>query len=354
MAERIETDSTKNLLLNQADIENIDSAIFDYIEKLNIFCNTINGWTKVPIIWSSAERSFQIKNNRDLRDKNGSLIPPIISIDRTNITKDVNKKGSYQSNLSPKNDRITITKIINQSKTSNYANNQSFKTNNQINFITSKKNKKIVYQNYSVRIPVYFTIEYKINILTNYQMQMNEIVEPFIAKNAQNYFIITKNNRNYECFMDQNFQQDTLNLGEEERRYKTVITIKALGYSTGQGVNEDQREVNIIENPVDIKFTRESIIIESDGKSREISTQNVDSREDLTRTYKKTFLIGNGIDSSYLLNHNFGSRDVYISVRNISTNDIEFPGIRLTGLNDVSLDFGIVIGINSYSVTIIS
>lgn len=354
MAERIETDSTKNFLLNQADIENIDSALFDYIEKLNIFCNTINGWNKVPIIWSSAERSFQIKNNRDLRDKNGSLIPPIISIDRTNITKDVNKKGSYQSNLSPNNDRITVTKIINQPKTSNYANNDSFRINNQINFITSKKNKKIVYQNYSVRIPVYFTVEYKINILTNYQMQMNEIIQPFVSKNAQNYFLINKNNNNYECFMDQNFQQDVLNLGEEERKYKTVITIKVLGYSIGQGNNEDQRNVNIIENPIDIKFSRESIVIEQDGKSREISPQNVNSRDDVTRTYKKIFLIGNGIDSFYTINHNFSSRDIYVSVRNTSTNNLEFPGISLNGLNDVSLDFGRVIGVNSYSVTIIS
>ena len=169
---------TKKSVFSPSTIETIDGAFLNYVEGLNLFCTTINGWEKVPVIWSSAERSYQIKDNKQIRDKNGSLIPPIISIERASTVKDVNKKGTFQSNVSPKNDRVYVTKILNQDKTSGFANSDSFKTSGQVNFKTSKNNKKIVYQHVSVPIPIYVTVEYKIHITTNYQAQMNEIVQP--------------------------------------------------------------------------------------------------------------------------------------------------------------------------------
>lgn len=355
MAQRLETDSTKDLLLNQAGIENIDGAVFDYVSNLNIFCNTINGWQKIPIIWSSSERSFQIKDNKELRDKDGSLIPPIISIDRTSITKDPQKKGSYQANLSPNRDRVYVTKILNQDKTSNFANADSQRSRGQINFITSKQNKKIVYQHIAVPMPIYITVEYKINLITNYITQMNEAVQPFMARTAQNYFVITKDKFRYECFMDPNFQQESLNLGEEERKYKTTISIKVLGYLIGEGENQEKPQNLIIENPVELKFSKESLIIDGDqGSTTELSTQSIRPNEQLFKTYKKVFLVGNGTDSFYEIQHNLSSRDMYVAVRSVADFELVYPGIRFDNLNKLSIDFGSAIGINSYSVTIIS
>ena len=55
-------------------VENIDQAIFKFInEELDLFTTTNKGRKKVPIIWVSAERAHQIKNNRDVRDDNGVL-----------------------------------------------------------------------------------------------------------------------------------------------------------------------------------------------------------------------------------------------------------------------------------------
>ena len=127
-------------------IETIDGAFLNYVEGLNIHCTTINGWEKIPVIWASAERAYQIKNNKEIRDKNGSLIPPIISIERTTTTKSPEEKGSYWANVSPKDDRIAITRILNQDKTANFANADALRQAGQINFITSKKNQKQVYK----------------------------------------------------------------------------------------------------------------------------------------------------------------------------------------------------------------
>ena len=87
--------------------------------------NTNQGWQKTPIIWISGERSWQIKNNRDLRDKNNLFVLPVITVERTNITKDVNKKGKYWGNVFPfdetKGGSIAIHQVINQEKSSNFA-----------------------------------------------------------------------------------------------------------------------------------------------------------------------------------------------------------------------------------------
>ena len=50
-------------------LETIDRAFYEWVdESLNIFSSTNTGWKKVPLTWVSAERSFQVKNNKDLRD----------------------------------------------------------------------------------------------------------------------------------------------------------------------------------------------------------------------------------------------------------------------------------------------
>ena len=321
MSETLISEQTKNVILAQSSIETMDGAFLEYVEKLNIHCDSINDRIKVPVIWSSAERSFQIKNNKSLRDKNGSLIPPIISLERVNITKDPNKKGNFQANLSPKQDRYYVTKVLNQDKTSNFANADTLKKEKQINFVTSKKNKKLVYQHMEVRIPVYVTVEYKINILTNYQSQMNEIIQPFIAKTAQNYFIISKDDYRFECFMDPSFNQDSISdLGEEERRYKSSITVKVLGQIIGEGSNTEDKIVKTSENAVELKIPRENVIFDvtkKKKKKKELANPAVNEGTLMGSglAFKKTFLIGNGIDTEYVLNHDYGSRDLFITMR---------------------------------------
>ena len=70
MPELQPSEETKNLPIVANTIETVDAAFYEYVQKLNLFCETINGRTKIPVIWSSAERSYQIKDNPTFRDKN--------------------------------------------------------------------------------------------------------------------------------------------------------------------------------------------------------------------------------------------------------------------------------------------
>ena len=63
-------------------LETIDYSVYDWVDQqMNIFCTTNKGFKKVPVVWVAGERVSQVKNNKDLRDKNGALIFPIITIE---------------------------------------------------------------------------------------------------------------------------------------------------------------------------------------------------------------------------------------------------------------------------------
>ena len=145
----------KEVELMPSTIETVDAALFEYIEeKMDIYATTNKGWKKIPIIWVSAERAFQIKNDKDLRDSKGVLKLPLITIQRTGMTKSGEKQlFNIPPYALPGGNSITISRRIKQDKTANFANAMAKRKRNQINF--PRKNKKVVYETLSVPVPVF-------------------------------------------------------------------------------------------------------------------------------------------------------------------------------------------------------
>jgi hypothetical protein len=263
-------------------IETVDYAIYDWLnDKMNIFATTNEGWEKVPVIWVAAERAFQRKNMKKAEIRNGETLTfPLITIERTSVTKDPAQKGMFYGNIDPlkehsldhKGGSITIARRINHKKTADFLNaDSSRKINNvgngQINFPSKKKNRKIVYETLTVPMPVYVNIDYAISVKSEYQQQMNEIVQPFMTTTGGiNYFIINKDGHKYESFIQQDFSQENnvSSLGTERRSYETTITIKVLGYLIGEGKNQETPKVAIRENKVEIRIPKERTIFGDD------------------------------------------------------------------------------------------
>ena len=90
----------KEISLMPSTIETIDQALFDFIDnELDLYTTTNKGSKKTPVIWVSAERAHQIKNDREIRDSNGSLKLPLITLERTSMTKDPAFKGTFQAHI---------------------------------------------------------------------------------------------------------------------------------------------------------------------------------------------------------------------------------------------------------------
>lgn len=275
-------DKTKEIEIAPSSIETIDRAMFNWVnDELDLHCTTNKGWKKIPVLWVSPERSYQIKNNKDLRDDNGALIFPIITIERSGVAKDLSRKGTAWANIPATNDfkkgSITVARRIKQDKTANYANAKSNQNNNQLNFRTRKKTKNPVYETITMPMPVYITVTYNISIKTEYQQQMNEIVQPFITRpGGVNHFIMEHQKHRYEGFIDQDFSQDNSvsSLDEGERYYITNINISALGSIIGDGPNQETPTYVMRESAVEFKIQRERVILadenpfDDDGKYR--------------------------------------------------------------------------------------
>jgi len=261
----------KEIGMLASTIEDIDYSVTSWLkEDLQLETVTNEGRITVPVLWQTPERAFQIKNEKDLREENGALKLPVISIERTGITKDPERKGSYQAHTySDKKDgrtgRMTIARRIVKDKTRNFAIAQAMRanpTNATFQKYYPRVNKKIIIQTLSIPIPVYINVDYKILIKSEYQQQMNDLVAPFIARTGQiNAFTLKRNGHLYEAFIDQAFthNNNVSNLNEDMRMFSTEITIKILGYLIGEGNNDDRRIVRIDENVVEVTFPRESV-----------------------------------------------------------------------------------------------
>ena len=269
----------KEVTFMPSTIETIDQAFFKFIdEELNVSSNTNKGFKKVPVIWVSAERAFQIKRDKGLRDDKGVLKLPLITIERKAMKKDPSMKGVAWSHIPEINDEkggaLIVARRIKQDKTSNFLNADSARLKGSLadadatvgegqqNF-PSKNAGKVVYETISMPVPTYVVIDYAVTLRTEYQQQVNEMVAPFITKTGQiNNFFIDHEGHRFEGFIQGEFGQasNVANLKEEERMYEVPLTIKILGYLIGEGPNRDRPKLSIRENAVEVKIPREKVI----------------------------------------------------------------------------------------------
>ncbi|MDA7494666.1 hypothetical protein N8467_01210 [bacterium] len=264
--------------LELSTLETIDTGLLGYIkDELNLHTKTNRGLVKVPVLWLASERTHQIKSDRTYRDKIGKLQLPIITVERTEVNKDKAFKGSFQADLpyDKKNykDRPHLIKSrILQEKNIPFAKNRGSKlSKGQEAYPDERFNvlqkKKVVTENFYGPFPIYVAVSYSINLRTEYQQQMNDLITPFITVTGQlNRFIFKHNNNSYEAFIDQNFAQtnNSSNLAEEERSFMTKITIKVLGYVADSGVNDNVPKVIVKENFVEVKMSREKSMLEDE------------------------------------------------------------------------------------------
>ena len=203
------------LTLEPSKIETVDFALFDWVDKhMDIHATTNKGFNKVPVIWVSGERSFQIKDDKEYRDNEGLIILPAITIERIGLEKNLGRKGAFSGGMFPiqtqpeKGGSIVIARRIKQNKTSNFANaTANIRYNDKVapRFVRTPT-EKVVYETISIPALVYVSVNYRIKIRTEYQQQMNELVQPFVTRTGiVNSFFVERDGHSYEAFINSNF-----------------------------------------------------------------------------------------------------------------------------------------------------
>ena len=259
----------KNIEFAPSSLETIDQAMLRYIDDtLNLSVTTNEGFKKVPVLWVTAERAYQLKHNKELRDSEDTLILPLITINRTSIEK--NPASEYAvpaANIPEVRDAlggsITIARRINQKKTAEFQNAYSKRKFGRQTWPEVKAG-RVVYKTVSIPFPTYVALNYEISVRTEYQQQINEILRKFIRQGGLNRmpFRIEQEGHKFEAFIDGSLTNNSnvSNLGMAQRNYETLIKIKVLGYLVGDGDNQERPNIVERENAVEVKIPRENVI----------------------------------------------------------------------------------------------
>jgi len=168
MPNNVYNDASGRYSIKNVTLQTVDSAVRDYFDKkISISVDTEKGRNKVPVIFAAGERWKMIRDNKGLRDENGTLILPVIAIRRTNIDRTPGMRA-----LGQETPFITISKRIHD------------KTGNIQNLVNTRKlngfpqlRKSPVFEYLTIPFPDFAVVFYEIVIWTQYQTQMNEILQ---------------------------------------------------------------------------------------------------------------------------------------------------------------------------------
>jgi hypothetical protein len=243
-------------------LENIDTAVYRFVdETLSPHTITNAGREKVNVLWMGTERTFQIKNNKELRDKVGKLRLPLITVSRVSVARDDAFKGSMQAAYIGGDEYIQVRRVIQQDKTQNFQNaaRKRLEKGDETGPVSTKK---VVYETISIPKPTYLTCMFEVNIRTEYQQQMNHLL-PLFMNSMKNYFIIENNGFQYEAFIqdDYGLNSNQASLGQDERMFNAKVQIKVLGYINGNDINQQEPVVKRRESVVEVKISRERVIV---------------------------------------------------------------------------------------------
>lgn len=260
----VENSLVRKVHFEPSTVETIDKSMLNYLQTLDLFSSTNEGWKKVPVVWGSAERSFQAKNDKSIRDAQGMLKLPIITLRRVSMVKDMQSKGVFQGNIPEEKDEqggsIPVSRVIYQEKTSKFASADSLRLHKQLNY--PRENAKIVYRTISAPMPVNVTVMYEVTIRTEYQQQMNDLMLPFVTNPGTiNYIRLFEGEHRFEGFIQGEFSNNdnVSDFSADERKFELKIPIKVIGYLVGQKNNRDKPHYSIRENAVEVKIPRERI-----------------------------------------------------------------------------------------------
>jgi len=196
-------------------LEDVDVSIFTLFDKeiaITIGGKDSQEIKKVPIVFAAGEKWAMLKKGRPLRDKNNTLILPLVTIARSSIAQekdDVTGRGINQQTGEivirrrlDKSDRsyqnlINKYLILNQSNVaitsgSQYSASQSFITGRTVGslekdlatrsgalLLSNRKNN--VFETLVVPSPQFYSVKYQITIWAQYTQHMNQIIEKIMS-----------------------------------------------------------------------------------------------------------------------------------------------------------------------------
>jgi hypothetical protein len=202
---RRDTDDQKNITVTLYDI---DETILLHLERMNLQVKDSGNVIKVPVFYGSPEIWTSAKRDGYLRDKQGKIMLPAITLKRTSSTSDEKLKyfhrylkSSVMKKYSSKNKYTQLAALGGQ--------------NAPVNDV------------YNIVFPSHMTLSYHFIIWTEYVEQMNSLVQE-LQYNSKDYWG-SKTGFKFRTEIDSFSHTTELQIGED-RIVKSEFDLKVNGY----------------------------------------------------------------------------------------------------------------------------
>lgn len=228
-------------------IEDVDRAVFDLFNRdLPMIYDTKDGSTKrVPVIFATGERFAITRRKEPLRDKNGALILPLVTIARTGLEQQAQKSiemgdvGTINITRRLSKDDSVYQRLINspgfQNAGSPYEGSRresQDKPGRTSGGRLLEPNLAVgLYETISIPTPKFFTAKYEITLWTQFMQHSNNLLTTIMSGyhnvRARSYRIETPTGYWFNATFEADVGSDTTfdSMTDDERAIKNTFTV---------------------------------------------------------------------------------------------------------------------------------
>ena len=148
-------------------LKDVDTSVLSHVKNImKPIIKESNETFKVPVMYGNEERWKAVRKRGVLRDKNNSLILPLIMLKRTEISRNDLSGASFSHDV--KNKHVNVVR------------NASWSKENQYDRFSVQQGVQPVYENIVTTMPTYTDVTYEFVLWTNFIEQMNPLIESFV------------------------------------------------------------------------------------------------------------------------------------------------------------------------------
>ena len=200
-------------------LKDIDSSVMSYVKDvIRPTVQEANEQVKV-VMYGNEERWKSVRKRGVMRDRNGSLILPLIMLKRVGVTKSDMIPG-YEHDI-----RRKYTEVV---RTSGWS------KENRYSRFSVQTNDLPVYENLVTTIPNFVNITYEFVLWTNFIEQMNPLVETFMEHDKAYWG--NKNTYRFCSYLDSVSDASEMNQ-DGERFIKSTFSLTSKAYLLPQETN---------------------------------------------------------------------------------------------------------------------
>ena len=202
-------------------LKDVDTAVLNHVKNvMKPRVREANETLKIPVFYGNEERWKAVRKRGVLRDKNNSLILPLIMLRRTEVSRNDLSGQAFSHDVKSKHIQVVR--------------NAKWSKDNQYDRFSVQQGVKPVYENIVTGMPTYSDITYEFVLWTNFIEQMNPLVESFVDQSHTYWGDVTQNK--FLCNIDNISDASEMNQ-DGERFIKSTFSVLTKAYLLPEYLN---------------------------------------------------------------------------------------------------------------------